>query len=466
MKKEKGFTLIELLAVIVILAIIALIAMPLIMNIIKDVKKGAFIDSSYGIIKAAEQGHASELINENEVELTQYKYENGILVLKQGNIPINYKGSSPTSGTILINSDGGIALAFYKEGICITKGYSDTEIFVEEKDENECVINGDDNIIEKPSLNISDIDGNNGWYKSYPIVTSSASGIEYSISKDGETYSDWIYTDSNSFVVEEEGSNISVKVRVKQGNKYSEESYLSSLKIDVTAPDSITFIVNNLNNNSFTIDVAEAIDSTSGINNYEFYVNNNLVGNSSSKTYDVKSLNQTTTYSVYVKAIDKAGNVTTASTSQVTTKTLYYLWNKYNLVTSYSSYYSTLYSTTNTLTEQYYNSTVSCAVKYTINTSTGVVTLSDYIFPQPQTSTGRYVKRSGKIYKITSATYIAYNTYRVILTEYVSKPITTSISYSKGTISYGQVKGTTSSLYPNNNYLNGYWYVSAGTIVE
>ena len=41
MKNKKGFTLIELLAVIVVLAIIALIATPIVMNTIKNAKKGA-----------------------------------------------------------------------------------------------------------------------------------------------------------------------------------------------------------------------------------------------------------------------------------------------------------------------------------------------------------------------------------------------------------------------------------------
>ena len=48
MKKKKGFTLIELLAVIVILAIIALIATPIVLNIIKTSRKGAFARSAEG----------------------------------------------------------------------------------------------------------------------------------------------------------------------------------------------------------------------------------------------------------------------------------------------------------------------------------------------------------------------------------------------------------------------------------
>lgn len=52
--KRQGFTLIELLAVIVIMAIIALIATPLILNVIDKANQGAFKDSIYGIMKAAE----------------------------------------------------------------------------------------------------------------------------------------------------------------------------------------------------------------------------------------------------------------------------------------------------------------------------------------------------------------------------------------------------------------------------
>ena len=45
MKKKNAFTLIELLAVIVILAIIALIATPIILGIIEDAKRDAFLRS-------------------------------------------------------------------------------------------------------------------------------------------------------------------------------------------------------------------------------------------------------------------------------------------------------------------------------------------------------------------------------------------------------------------------------------
>ena len=43
MKRKNGFTLIELLAVIVILAIIALIATPIILGIVDNARKDAFL---------------------------------------------------------------------------------------------------------------------------------------------------------------------------------------------------------------------------------------------------------------------------------------------------------------------------------------------------------------------------------------------------------------------------------------
>lgn len=57
--KKKGFTLIELLAVIVIVAIISLIATPLIMNVIKDSKDGAYESQKKMIEHAAELYYVS-----------------------------------------------------------------------------------------------------------------------------------------------------------------------------------------------------------------------------------------------------------------------------------------------------------------------------------------------------------------------------------------------------------------------
>ncbi|MDD3392874.1 MAG: prepilin-type N-terminal cleavage/methylation domain-containing protein, partial [Bacilli bacterium] len=137
---KKGFTLIELLAVIVILAIIALIATPLIMNIINEAQIGAFEDSSYAIINAAEQGYAASLISDTASFLTEYSYTDGERTLVSGNVEINYKGSNPSSGRMLINEDGNVAIAFYSKGYCITKSYAATKVTTSKTNEEDCIM--------------------------------------------------------------------------------------------------------------------------------------------------------------------------------------------------------------------------------------------------------------------------------------------------------------------------------------
>lgn len=53
--KNRAFTLIELLAVIIILGIIALIAVPMILNLIRDAKKSAGINSDRVYMNAVEE---------------------------------------------------------------------------------------------------------------------------------------------------------------------------------------------------------------------------------------------------------------------------------------------------------------------------------------------------------------------------------------------------------------------------
>ena len=64
MKRNKGFTLIELLAVIVILAIIALIATPIVLNIIKDSKESATLQSAEFYLGAVETAVAKKIIED------------------------------------------------------------------------------------------------------------------------------------------------------------------------------------------------------------------------------------------------------------------------------------------------------------------------------------------------------------------------------------------------------------------
>lgn len=124
MKKENGFTLIELLAVIVILAVIALIATPIIMNVINDAKEGAFKDSAYGVIKAAELKVANSIMNGKAPIQTSFDLTTDDL---------NYKGTKPKAGMLTMNAKGQIFLEMNDGTWCAKKDYNDSDITITKK---------------------------------------------------------------------------------------------------------------------------------------------------------------------------------------------------------------------------------------------------------------------------------------------------------------------------------------------
>ncbi len=107
MKNKKGFTLIELLAVIVVLAIIALIATPIVMNTIKNAKKGAAERTADNYIKQVETTIAEKKLENNPLADGAYDIdENGNLT---GNgltesVTIDMNGTKPSGGTVKIKN--------------------------------------------------------------------------------------------------------------------------------------------------------------------------------------------------------------------------------------------------------------------------------------------------------------------------------------------------------------------------
>ena len=98
MIKKHGFTLIELLAVIVVLAIIALIATPIVMNTIKNAKKGSAERTVDNYIKQVEVAVAIERLEGNILEGTYTINDKGNL---EGNgltkpLVIGMNGNKPT----------------------------------------------------------------------------------------------------------------------------------------------------------------------------------------------------------------------------------------------------------------------------------------------------------------------------------------------------------------------------------
>ena len=112
--KRKGFTLIELLAVIVVLAIIALIATPIVMNTIKNAKKGAAERTADNYIKQVETAVAESRIDGTKIANGTYNIQpDGNLCPASGcgkndknKITIDMSGTKPTSGIIKIENGG------------------------------------------------------------------------------------------------------------------------------------------------------------------------------------------------------------------------------------------------------------------------------------------------------------------------------------------------------------------------
>ena len=110
LKNKKGFTLIELLAVIVVLAIIALIATPIVMNTIKNAKKGAAERTADNYIKQVETAVAEAKLENKSVPNGTYDIDkDGNLTgeaLPDGKLEIDMSGNKPTSGKITIKNNG------------------------------------------------------------------------------------------------------------------------------------------------------------------------------------------------------------------------------------------------------------------------------------------------------------------------------------------------------------------------
>ena len=122
--KVNGFTLIELLAVIVILAIIALIVVPQVIKILNKARLSSAEDSTYGIVKSAEN-YITEFMLKNNGELpsTTLTFScgndgcslNEIDKLSSYNLTdldkLNYKGTKATSGLVTIKENGNIEVS-------------------------------------------------------------------------------------------------------------------------------------------------------------------------------------------------------------------------------------------------------------------------------------------------------------------------------------------------------------------
>lgn len=140
LKKKMGFTLIELLAVIVILSIIMVIVTPIIVKTIDDAKKGAFKNSAYGMIKAAEFEYAKKTLEDNGAVTVTYTYEDGIETSNQDGYALDYKGTKPTSGKLKVTAQGEVSLMLHNGTYCAEKDADTDIVTITDKNASACTL--------------------------------------------------------------------------------------------------------------------------------------------------------------------------------------------------------------------------------------------------------------------------------------------------------------------------------------
>lgn len=129
---KKGFTLVELLAVLVILGILSVLIVPKIVNTLNESEQKTNMVSAENLLKAAEykyQNNGIEGISENLI----IDFTAGQNIDK-----LNYSGSKPEKGLIIVAADGNISMAVKIGKNCYIKGFSSKDITNQEYNEETC----------------------------------------------------------------------------------------------------------------------------------------------------------------------------------------------------------------------------------------------------------------------------------------------------------------------------------------
>ncbi len=228
----------------------------------------------------------------------------------------------------------------------------------------------------------------------------------------------------------------------------------------------VTLTSTPVSETSFKLD-ATAKDAETGIQKYEFYVNDELV-----KTIEIAEESATCTienkemgeYNVYVIVSDNAGNETKKT---VAAKTKMYTWEKWSVNTSNKyvlgsgenstmhitdagvTYYSTTSYTLDRLTGKFYMA----GTKITLDRA-GKWTAGQYIWKKED----GVKEPDGTTYLMEIVSHPAWD-FEASIIKYKTK---VEKEYSKGSNQYLDVTSNSSSTYPTNGKSGSYWYVYKG----
>lgn len=139
--RNKGFTLIEALAVIVVIGILGLMITPLVLNYIEKSNKETLKNSAYGLLNAADYEYKQLLMKGFYNDYVMYLYDEGQETSIPSGSQLDYSGTKPKSGNVVINHLGEIALAISDGKYCFEKAFDESEVKENpEKSEYDCYV--------------------------------------------------------------------------------------------------------------------------------------------------------------------------------------------------------------------------------------------------------------------------------------------------------------------------------------
>ena len=131
-KVNKGFTLIEILSVMVILGILAVITIPVITNVIDDIKRDSFENSVHGIVESARQYYLNSKLSGEMLDEIMFTAKNGKFILDDKELSFSGSARISDASYVKINGVGQIAINITDGIYSAIKQYDEASILFTE----------------------------------------------------------------------------------------------------------------------------------------------------------------------------------------------------------------------------------------------------------------------------------------------------------------------------------------------